>query len=99
MSFLLRRNFRRGDVIRFGYVGGSGDKRNIIGRIVNIRDTDINKLRGVYKPLKRGERSRYLLHVKVSDGTFRNFYDSGLISPRRIGFLGNLLLKWGGVEV
>ena len=94
----MRRQVRPGDVIEFHYRFHDPVKLRF-GKLKYIRDLTAEPL--AEETIKRNPdltRSKYLLRCLMGDGTYRQFYHTGLTQVRKVGMVRRALLKLSGIR-
>lgn len=91
------KNLTVGDVVRFDYVQGDEHSYNVIGRVMSIRDTDVDPILSTSRFYNRIQRSRYLIGVVCSDGAYRCFYNKVANNASRVSLIGRVCLWLRGV--
>lgn len=88
-----------GDVVRFDYTNGKSKRKNVVGRIMSIRDLEVEPLtmKTVYTNYSLS-RSRYLLTITLADGTIRSFYNGVMRKARKLTLAERSLLWVSGVN-
>lgn len=89
---------RPGDVIEFHYTQSDPEKIRL-GKVKRIRDTETDPID--YRSVRYSQhlrRSRYLVSLRMADGTYRQFYDCALTNLHRVGRIRRALLYLSGVR-
>lgn len=87
-----------GSIVKFDYPQGNEHDENVIGRVMGIRDIELDpisfKTQWYTTPIKR---SRYLLTVAVADGKIRTFYNEVARNARHCSIIERVWMYLTGV--